>query len=308
MNPSRLFVSLLCGVLAGGAQAASSPKALAQAVQSALDRGDFAAARALADLDAAPAELHFFYFDQVRECADDSRCTVAVAPLDSEFRQQLAEQAAQEKAELPPIEGLVTVTAKAKDGSSSGTMKMPYARIGKDCRIVALRLSPAEIARRRAITGEQMLREMFAGGIHDAALGTRRTDWEKVATRLPADGGEAGAALVAQTRAMAAAADARDPDAAARSGGRIAALIYADKDYDGKPVPLEARRRKLQVQSLRLLREVKIGGGYRFGDDAALVIEARDGIGWIERGAVLMSREGGEWVVSGRQLTTFPAD
>jgi hypothetical protein len=105
---------------------------------------------------------------------------------------------------------------------------------------------------------------------------------------------------------MAAAVDAHDPDAAMRSGGHMAALIYADKDYAGTPLPLDARKRKLQVQALRMLRDVKISGGYQLAENAVLMIEARDGIGWIERGAVLLSLEGDQWDIAGKQLVTFP--
>ena len=87
----------------------------------------------------------------------------------------------------------------------------------------------------------------------------------------------------------------------------MAAIVYRDKDDADKAIPREARQRKLHVQSLRMLRDVKVIGGYQLGDDAALVIEARDGIGWIERGAILMSREGAEWDVTGKQLIAFPA-
>lgn len=293
---------------AGCADAASTPQALAKAAQAAFDRGDFDAARALADLDGAPAELQFFYFDNVRECAGESRCTVATTPVDAEFREQWAEQARREHADAPPIEGLLSVTMKAKDGSSSGTMQMPYAKLGADYRLVTLRLSPAEIARRRATSAEQAMHELLAAGIYDNASRARRTDWETAATKLPADGGPAGAALLHQTTAMAAAVDAHDPDAAMRSGGQLAALIYADKDFEGKPLPLDARKRKLQVQALRMLRDVKISGGYQLAENAVLMVEARDGIGWIERGAVLLSLEGDQWDVAGKQLVTFPPE
>jgi len=302
------FAATLCLALttAGCADAASTPQALAKAAQAAFDRGDFDAARALADLEDAPAELQFFYFDNVRECAGDSRCTVATTPVDAKFRKEWSEQAKREHADAPPIEGLLTVTMKGKDGSSSGTMQMPYARLGANYRLVTLHLPPAEIARRRATSAEQAMHELLAAGIYDNASRARRTDWETAATKLPADGGPAGAALLHQTTAMAAAVDAHDPDAAMRSGGQLAALIYADKDFEGKPLPLDARKRKLQVQALRMLRDVKISGGYQLAENAVLMVEARDGIGWIQRGAVLLSLEGDQWDIAGKQLVTFP--
>src|SRR5690606_13298937 len=123
---------------------------------------------------------------------------------------------------------------------------------------------------------------------------------------LPADGGDAGRALLAQTRAMAAAVDAKNPDAAVRDGGQMARLIYADKDYTGKPVPLAQRQRKLELQGLRMLRDAEVRGGYSHGNDAALLVDARNGIGWIERGAVLMTQRDGEWSVSGRKTVSYP--
>ena len=307
IHPAFATTFFLALATAGCADAAPTPQALAKALQAALDGGDLEAARTLANLDGTPADLQFFYLDAVRECASESRCSVATAPVDAGFREQLAEQAKRDHVDAPPIEGLLDVTMKAKDGSSSGTMRMPYAKLGSDYRIVTPQLSPAEIARRRALAADELLRQMFAGGIYDPASRTRRTDWATAARKLPAGGGEAGAALVAHTKAMAAAVDAKDPDAAMRSGGDMAAIVYRDKDDAGKAIPREARQRKLHVQSLRMLRDVKVIGGYQLGDDAALVIEARDGIGWIERGAILMSREGAEWDVTGKQLIAFPA-
>lgn len=207
---------------------------------------------------------------------------------------------------MPDVAGLVVVTAKALDGSGSGTMKMPYAKYGGDYRIATMRFTDAELARRGGMGSEALLQEMFAEGIYDSAKGERRTDWATAATRLPADGGDAGTAFVRQTAAMAAAVDAKDPDAAMRSGGRWAKMVFADKDYDGKPIASDQRKRKLQVQSLRMLREVKVSGGYRLGDDVALMIEARNGIGWTERGAVLLTRDGEEWDLAGKHTVSFP--
>lgn len=301
-----ITVIALMTTLSGCANAASSPQALAASLQKAISAGDFKAAAALADISGAPADLQFFYFDTVRDCAVDSVCTVKVAPLDQEYRDQLNDQAKQFGAEPPTAEGVIAVTLRAKDGSSSGDMKMPYGKTAGGYKLVTLRLGATEIAARRAKSGDDLLKEMFAGGIYDNATQTRRTDWAAAATKLPADGGEAGKALVQQTKAMAAAVDAHDPDAAMRSGGQLAKIVFADKSYDGKPIALEARKKKLHVQSLRMLRDVKVLGGYQLGDDAALVIEARDGIGWIERGAVLVSREGDSWDISGKQLISYP--
>ena len=107
---------------------------------------------------------------------------------------------------------------------------------------------------------------------------------------------------------MAAAVDAKDPDAAMRSGGQMASIIFRDKDFEGKPIPLTDRQSKLYVQSLRMLRDVKVSGGYALGDNAVLIIEARDGIGWIVRGPVLLSRDGDSWDLAGKQTVSYPAE
>jgi hypothetical protein len=169
-----------------------------------------------------------------------------------------------------------------------------------------MRPGAAAIAKARARSNEDILKSFLAGGIYDRATGTRRTDWASVAKALPADGGDAGHAFVASTRAMSAAIDAKDPDAAMRAGGRWSALVFADKGFDGKPIAVEQRRRKLVAQSQRMLRDVKVSGGYQLGDDAALVFEARNGSGWIERGAVLLTKEGDAWDVSGKETVSYP--
>lgn len=301
------FFTLLSTLVAGScSHAASTPEALAKALQGALDSGDFEAARKLADIDAAPAELHFFYFDAVRECSSEAACTVAATPATDEFRRHLKDEADRINAQAPPIDGLLSVTLKSRDGSGSGTMEMPYARRGSDYKLVSIQYSPDGISALRAKTSEALVQELFAQGLRDTGNSEPRTDWATAATRLPADGGEIGRAYVAQTKAMAAAVDARDPDAAMRAGGQMAAIVFRDKDFEGKPIPLAERKRKLHVQSLRMLRDVKVDGGYRLGETAVLVIEARDGIGWNVRGPVVLAQEGDSWEFAGKQTVAYP--
>lgn len=305
-NAPFALLALLLASAAGAASAASTPQALARDLQKAMQAGDMKAAAALVDIERAPAELRFFYYAQVLECSSEASCTTSLAPLDAQYRAKLQEQARESGAEGVDALGLVVVTTKSLDGSGSGTMKMPYAKIDGAYKIATMRFTDAEFAARRGKDNEALLQEMFAEGIYDSAKGERRTDWATAATRLPADGGEAGKAFVRQTTAMAAAVDAADPDAAMRSGGRWAMMVFGDKGYDGKAIPLDQRKRKLQVQSLRMLREVKVSGGYQLGDDVALMIEARNGIGWTERGAVLLSRDGEAWDVAGKHTVSFP--
>jgi hypothetical protein len=300
-----VLVSLCLSSCSG---AASNPAALAKELQKALDSGNFEAARSLADLGGAPAELHFAYLSNVLDCSGAAKCTVSTAPLDAEFRQALNDDAKKEGADVPQAEGLIVLAMRSDDGTESGTMKMPYAKVGGQYKLATLHLTPAELTRRRAQPSESLLKQMLADGIYDNASGARRTDWETAATKLPAGGGEPGAALVQQTTKMSAAVDAKDPNAAMNAGGQWALLVFADKSYDGKPIALEQRQRKLQVQSLRMLRDVKVLGGYELGDDAVLLIEARDGVGWVQRGAVLISRDGGAWdgSIAGRQMVSYP--
>ena len=306
MKHTTLGLALLA-LLASSAcsQAQSSPEALAKAVQTAFSKGDFDAARKLADIELAPAQLHFFYFDAVRECASESVCSTSTAAADAELITRLTEQAAQMNAEAPKVEGTIKIEMKAKDGSSSGKMEMPYARIGNDYKLVSIAYSPAEIARLKATSSESLLKEFFSKGIRDSK-GELRTDWETVATKLPADGGEAGKAFVEQTRKMSAAVDARDPDAAMNSGSQMARIVYRDKGWDDKPIALADRQAKLRVQALRMLRDVKVSGGYQFEDAAVLLIEARDGIGWSVRGPILLVKEGDAWDKAGDHQIRFP--
>lgn len=307
MKHTTLGLALLA-LLASSAcsQAQSSPEALAKAVQTAFSKGDFDAARKLADIELAPAQLHFFYFDAVRECASESVCSTSTAAADAELITRLKEQAAQMNAEAPKVEGTIKIEMKAKDGSSSGKMEMPYAKVGNAYKLVSIAYPPTEIARLKATSSESLLKEFFSKGIRDSK-GDMRTDWETVATKLPADGGEAGKAFVEQTRKMSAAVDARDPDAAMNSGSQMARMIYRDKGWDDKPIALADRQAKLRVQALRMLRDVKVSGGYQFEDAAVLLIDARDGIGWSVRGPILLTKDGEAWDKAGDNLVSFPA-
>ena len=302
---SALSLCVLLVVSSCGA-AATTPESLAQALQKALDAGDFEAAARLADIDGAPAEARFAYFDAVHGCASEMQCKVSVAALDDAFRQGLVEDAKAIDATPIAADGVIVIAEKSRDGSGSGELRMPYVKSGRDYRIAVLRPGLATIAKSRAESNDDLARKMFAGGIYDTASGTRRTDWATAAKPLPADGGDAGRAFVAQTTAMAAAVDTKDPDAAMRAGGRWAAVVFADKGYDGKAIAKTERQKKLWVQSQRMLRDVRVSGGYELGDDAVLLVDARNGSGWVERGAVLVSREGGMWEVAAKETVAYP--
>jgi hypothetical protein len=302
-------IALLCALtVTACSQAASTPAALAKALQGALEQGDFDAARKLADIDDAPAELHFYFFDTVRECSAESTCKVSTAAADEELRQQLAEQAKSLNAEAPEVEGIIVVDVKARDGSSSGSVKMPFAKVGNDYKLVSIHFSSAEFAALMAKTTDSLVAEFLAQGIIPSGQTSPRPDWATAAKSLPADGGEPGKAFVAQTRAMAAAVDAKDPDAAMKSGGQLAEIVFRDKDFEGKPIPLADRKSKLYVQSLRMLRDVKVSGGYQLDNDAVLIVEAHNGIGWVVRGPVMLIKESGSWDLAGSNFVSYPAN
>jgi len=292
--------------LSSCSNAANSPETLARQLQKALDAGDFDAAAKLADLDGAPAEARFAYFDSVYSCAADMKCSVAAAPVDEAFRKGLAEDAKQIDATPIAAEGVLVVTEKSNDGQGSGELKMPFVKSGGEYRIAVMRPGAATIQKYRAQSNDYLMKQMFAGGIYEPASGNRRTDWATAAKPLPAGGGEPGQAFVAQTNAMSAAVAAKDPDAAMKAGGRWAELVFAEKGYDGKSIAKDQRQKKLHAQSQRMLRDVKVTGGYQLGDDAVLVFDARNGSGWIERGAVLVTRDGASWDVSGKQTVSYP--
>jgi len=305
-TPRHCFSLAALFAASTAASAASSPANLATALQKALDTGDFTAASALADVDGAPAEARFAYFDAVYECASDMTCKAAAGPLDAEFKAGLAEDAKAYGADPIAAEGVVVVTQKSKDGSGSGELKMPYVRKGPDYRIAIMKPGAAALAQSKARTNDEIVKSFLAKGIYDPKTNARRTDWATVAKPLPKDGGEAGHAFVASTSAMAKAVDAKDPDAAMRAGGRMAQIIFRDKGFDGQPLPKAERQKKLFAQSQRMLRDVNIEGGYQLGDDAVVVFTARNGSGWVERGAVLLTKEGDAWDVAGKETVSYP--
>lgn len=285
-----------------------SPESLAKDLQAAFEKGDMDAALALAKLDGTPADLHFFFLDQVRECGEaETTCSATVAPLDEDFRKDLARMAGEGLEAAAAPEGLIVLQSKDADGKGSGKMKMPYAKVDGKYRLVAQRYTAAKLAEVRATTHEQQLKKMLDMGIYDSTAGERRTDWKDTAAALPADGGEPGQALVKSSAALHAAVLASDPDAAVKSGNGFAAMIAADKGYDGKPVSLEYRKAKLRTQSMRFLYDVKVQGGWLRGKEAILLVDAKDGIGWTNRGALFLTQgEDGRWDIAGKTLVSYP--
>ncbi|TDR41540.1 hypothetical protein DFR29_11022 [Tahibacter aquaticus] len=306
MNPRRrlpLLLALLPLLHACG----GSPDSLARDVQAAFEKGDMDAVLALAKIDGAPADLHFFLLDQVRECGTaDVVCTAAAGPLDDGFKKQQAGMAEQGMEVAAAPEGLVVLQAKDADGKGHGKLQMPFAKVDGNYRLIAQRYTPAKLAELRATTNQQLLEKMLAGGIYDSKAQERRTDWKDGATPLPADGGEPGQALVRSSAALYAAVQANDPDAAVKSGNGFAKMVLADKDYDGKPVALEVRKAKMRTQSMRFLHDVKVSAGWQRDNDAIVLVDAKDGLGWVSRGAVFLMKDEDGWNIAGKQMVSYP--
>jgi hypothetical protein len=303
-SPLILALGLTLPLVACG----GSPEQLAESMQRALQAGDQEAGIKLARLEGAPAQLHFFYLDQFGDCAEaGTTCTVSLAPLDDKFKEQAQGMAEQGLEVIAAPEGIVVVEMKSETGK--GKMRMPYAKIDGDYRIVSQRFTAAKLDEMRGKSNAALLQEMLDQGIYDPSTGERNTKWQEGATALPPGGGEVGAAYRKQVEARAAAVAAGDPDAAANSGDGFAAMVVGANDYAGKPVPMEARKRKLRAQSARWLREIEIEGGWQKGNEAILLFTGTNGIGWIERGAIFLTREdeNASWGKAGDTTVEYPA-
>src|SRR5690606_11927455 len=113
-------------------------------------------------------------------------------PMDEEYRQGTEAQAKEMGIEGPAAEGLLVVDSKSLDGSVSGSLKLPYAKVDGSYRIASTRYSDSHLAGLRARTNESLLQEMFDRGIPNRSTGAVRKDWAAAASRLPEDGGPAG--------------------------------------------------------------------------------------------------------------------
>jgi hypothetical protein len=250
----------------------------------------------------------FFLIDLVPECSMLSTCTVSTAPYGkAAAAQDQASQAAQGFTFARPPQGLLKISMKAKDGSSSGTSQMPFALVGSELKILAGEYTAAKLAELRAKSQETLLDEFFASGIYDPTINERRSDWKKIATKLPADGGVAGKWFTQSIASIYQAALKGDIAAVVKAGGSREAIIYAEKDYDGKVVPKALLQLKIRAQTVRNLMQVKVLGGYQYGDDVVLMIEGKTPNGWIVRGPTLLTADGKRWDRSGDGTINFPA-
>lgn len=297
------YATLLFVLAATACSGASSPERLAASLQDALARSDSDAILASADLRGAPAMASYMLADLPGDCSGETVCTVTAQPLTAEWTAENQAQMAEQGAEwrVAP-EGVIAISGKrtGKD-SFSMDLSLPYASIDGQYKLVIGQLTAAKRAELEATTPQAAAEHTLEGGIHDAALGDRDKTWLTTAEILPVGGGDAGIAFLAKVRAVVAAIKAADPDAAAATS-EWAGAVFAAKDYDGKPIPLDERKRKLRAQGFRMVVDANVLGGYRKGDTAVLIIDGTNGVGNIVRGAQLMDLEGGVWTDSGGDL------
>jgi hypothetical protein len=272
-------------------------------LQSAIDAADVDAALALAELRESPPEVRFTFVDLVASCNFDMKCSVALGPADGELKKMEAGMSEQGTEWPARVDGLVIISMVGQ--GAKGRMALPHGRVGGQPRILGGRYTAAKLGELKAKTTDALVDEMLTGGIRDEK-GERRTDWKKAATTLPAGGGEAGKALVAHIAAMTAAVKAQDPDAAAAAAGPLGQRLYGAKRYDGAVIPLKTRQLRLRAQATRFLTEVRVLGGYQLGNQAVLAIDGVNANGWVERGAVLFSKEEGAWNSASTATVTYP--
>jgi hypothetical protein len=294
------LMTLLAVVIAESA----AGQTLDRRLQSAIDGKDIDAALALAVLGESPSAVWFALTEIIVDCSSDTKCSVALAPVDAEFTQRQKDETSRGIEWPAPVDGLVVVTMTAPGGR--GRVRMPYGNVRGQQRILGGRYTAARLAELRAKPTEALVEELFAGGIVDPLKGERRTDWKTAAKPLPAGGGEFGALLLRRTAAMNAAVKARDPDAAVAASGMWGQRVFSAKRYDGAPVPLNVRQLKLRSQSVRFLTEVRVLGGHQLGDQAVLMVEGVNGIGWVERGAFLINRDMDRWDVAQAFTVSHP--
>lgn len=305
----RLMPPLLMGLALSLGACASGPEQLAADLQKAVEGGDMDAAMALGKFDGAPAQLHFFYLDQVGECAQaEIVCTVSLQALDEEFKAKLVAQAELGlEAPAPPL-GIVLIESKSADGKSSGKLRMPYAKVDGRYRVVAQRYSASKLGELGATSNDSLLQRALEKGTHDPSSGAARPQWLDSASKLPAGGGAPGAAFVKRAAALAAAAKAGDPDMAAQVDANQPGGWFSATDWSGKPVDLATRKHSLRAHAVRFLHDIEVTGGWQGEDSAILLANAKDGIGWVERGAFVLNKTETGWSYGGIRFTvSYPA-
>ena len=284
----RLLVLATLSVLSGCA--GSSPEALSSSLQAALDKGDMDAALALGDFSGTPPRVLFFYMNMVVGCAHQNQCTVSTGPYDEQTAKRQETNAQSQGFQFGgQPDGVLLVASTPRDGSKgSGKVTLPIGKVGGEYRVLSGSYTPEKLAEQRARSTESLLEETMAEGIYDAATGTRQTNWKEVATALPADGGEAGQWYLNNLRSLHKANKDGDLAAAIKLYG--GEHLYGENDLAGKPVPKAARLLTLRAWAAREMADAKILGGYQYGNHTLLMVEGTTSSGWIERGAMLVSK------------------
>ena len=118
-----------------------------------------------------------------------------------------------------------------------------------------------------------------------------RAGWKADATVLPAGGGEIGAAYAAKVANDYERYHAGDVDGVIAHGNPTVQRMFAPKDRDGAPVAKSFRALQARADSVRMLVNIKILGGYQLGDYVVLEIQGTAENGWIERGPVILGRD-----------------
>ena len=57
----------------------------------------------------------------------------------------------------------------------------------------------------------------------------------------------------------------------------------------------------------RFLHDVEVTGGWQKGDEAIVLVNAKNGIGWVERGAYFLMKGEDGWSVAGKTNVSYPA-
>jgi hypothetical protein len=312
MRPTTLIASLACAVAL--CSCAKGPERLASDLKQALDKKDQDALVALADLKQAPSMMLFEVLYLADECAAPMICTVTIKPVDAAWQQKSDTEVAAQKSEwrVKP-EGVILLEGHpdpaAPKGSTAGkmTMEMPYAQVDGGYKLVMARYTAARLAELKATTPQAAADATLALGIGKPGSSERNMDWKTTATAVPAGGGEAGAAYLASVAAVGAAIKANDVDALAKATGDWGRAVLGPKNFDGTPVPLDKRQRKMRAQAVRMVVAAQVLGGYQLEDQVVLVIEGTNGGGNTVRGAIVMERGEGGWRSAGEDLIEIPA-
>jgi len=299
----QLLTMMIAAGLCSACQA-GGPDGLAAEFAKAADAGDATALRALVDLAGSPSDIHFALLNTIDECAGSNTCTATVGPITPDWETQTKQVLDHEGASFPVApEGLITLQVKDAEGKDSGSMDVPYAKVGDAYRLVAAKYTPEKLVELRARTAQSVVDDVVARKSEE--LGE---DWKAGATDLGADGGEPGKAFAAHVQAAAQGVQSEDPDLVAKHTGDRGAIIFGAENYEKKPIPMDVRKAKLRAQAPRMLVEAKVLGGWQRDDLALIAYEGRNGAGNIERGVAMMERRGDAWSHESSRNVEFPAN